>query len=150
MKHNKHIIVRDKGLQVRIKVGDNDFSRSFSFKHHGGKRHALAAAFLYRAHILKKLNRLEFIDQKRAPTQRGGQSTAIVGVYRAITDGYPSWAAAFTIKGKRKRRYYSINKYGEKGAFYLACVKRYAHAGTLIVVDKKALPCRPKMPSRYL
>lgn len=58
-----------------------------------------------------------------------------------------AWVATYMHHGKQVSRYFAIRRYGEKGAFMMACRERYKHVGTLSLTRYlKDLPARPDVP----
>lgn len=74
--------------------------------------------------------------------------SGVIGVSMASTsDGKNVWysyVAKYTIDRVNYKRSFSVNRFGECGSFRKACAIRYKNAGTLVITDRKAIPCLPE------
>lgn len=135
-------------------IWENDTtSKLFSDSKYGGKRRALNAAKKFRDEKYKSLKKEELLNNKlkRIVRRHSRNTSGIIGVRNSYTIRgnyiYEEWTAFGYKDGKHWRKAYSINKYGDKGAFILACRARHRKQGTLqIVVRLKDLPYRPNVP----
>jgi len=106
--------------------------RNFADKKYGGKRNALRFARAYRDQLIRKvppLSRKEF-----SGIRRRNNRTGVVGVCRyskgyKLKDGTVRyawyWEAIWpTTPGKSEIARFSVNKFGERGAFNRACAAR--------------------------
>lgn len=56
------------------------------------------------------------------------------------------WTSSYQYNKKRIKHNFSIDKFGNKQAFKMACVMHYIIAGKLRVYSLKNLPCKPPVP----
>ncbi len=148
MTRYKHLIRTKSAVQVRIVYSYIDISQLFTFKKHGGVRKAYKAALAFRDIHLKRLQLLGFVNQ-RVPNRISKKSHGIIGVYLSrATNGSLLWTASYRKNAKGSRKSFSVNRYGNRTAFQLACQFRFLRIGTLIIVDRSSLPCMPKVPYR--
>ena len=116
------------GYFVRIYHRRMVYTGSFSDRKLGGKRKALAQARIFRDQTYFKLGITKKYRKQMTPSERN--QTGVVGVSRIqrkkkdqtlyfvyVVSWYPK-------KGTLKTRSFSVNKYGEKQAFSLACAFR--------------------------
>lgn len=135
-------------------------SKCFSDKLHGGKRKALTAARAYRDKKLKEHNQSSFVNKDLVNmrtkvrhyhgTKRKNKSGVIgVTLDKQLKKGLytcEAWRATTVINKKRTQRSFSTKRYGYNEAFKLACKARHDCVGTLIVTNRKMLPCDPCVP----
>ena len=123
--------------------------KHFNFIKYGGVKSALLAAVNFRDYALRKLGRLEALEFEKRPDLTTTKSKACIGVFRSHTKQkngrFYNWTAR---GGQNGKTHFSINKYGEEQAFILACHYRYEHCGTIIIVNKKLIPCNPDVSFR--
>lgn len=109
------------------------YNRFFSDSLCGGKRKALQAARDYRDQLIEELAGQEVTRKERAQQLKSNNSSGVAGVRyveeteyrgdREYTYGY--WEAAWSPQpGQRKKRRFSVNKYGDKKALRLAMKAR--------------------------
>jgi len=106
--------------------------RNFADKKCGGKRKALRLAQAYRDELLRDNPPLS--RQEYSGIRRRNNSTGVVGVYRyskpyLLKDGTVRecwyWEAIWpTTRGDSRIARFSVNKFGEAGAFNKACAAR--------------------------
>jgi len=129
---------KDKGGQtrgwwVRVKRGNNRFSRLFSYNKYGGKENALVEAKRFRDKIEEEYG--EFQDLGYQTYKTGRNKSGIVGIHKEpkITKRssgrvyiYDNWIASWIdpVTKKRKMKPFAISKYGEAGALMLAIKAR--------------------------
>jgi len=152
MKAPKYISRTDAAWRLRIRHRKREeFNKHFNFDKYGGIKHALYAAIEMRDQLLKKYGMFEFVNRQKSPDlQTLRKSKPCIGIFRArnIQNGktFYNWTVTIHKDGKQSKRHFSINMYGEELAFLLACEARFKHSGPLIIVNKKALPCKPSVP----
>ena len=115
----------------------------------------LVEAIAWRDDFLKKHNKLDLLENEyKHPNTRSPRNTSgVIGVERTksvkMYGVYEAYTAKFMRDGKQVNRSFSINRYGECGAFLLACNKRFEHSGLLIITDLEAIPCLPDVDYTY-
>lgn len=89
----------------------------------------------------------------RPPRHRAENAPAIHGITRQTRPAYgsnqhprSSWVVIAFVNNVRIKRAYSIEHYGEKQAFRMACVLWWIMKGKLKIYSFKDLPCRPPVP----
>jgi hypothetical protein len=115
---------------VRIQRRKRVWKRSFSDKRHGGEPVALRLAIKYRDLILSRYPPLTLAQY--VAVKRRNNSSGVAGVCKFIEAkriGKKSverlmWLAFWTVNSRRKSAKFSVNLYGEKNAFRLACEAR--------------------------
>jgi len=130
------------GFMVRISRCGTKYQRFFSDSKHGGKRKALAAAVAcYRDWTESLPAPLSTRDRLTDRNQTGR-----VGVYMAVSQDkngaeYQAYCATWTDGNKRRRKInFSINRYGKKKAWELACLARQqeiAERGQVLAAHQK-------------
>jgi len=149
--NRKYILTTDQGYRVKVRTPYAAVSASFSVKKYGSEEQALKAAVAWRDNLLAKHQITERLNSDHSPhysTTVG--NNPIIGVHLARATGNYAWIAKYG-KGKgEKKRSFSCAKYGSKGAFLKACETRYEYAGTLHVIDKDLMPCKPTVPYRLI
>ncbi len=135
-------------------------TRSFPLSAYRSKAACLKAAIKCRDEYLTKHKSMYLLkgpkknEARRGPVKHSiRNTTGVIGLtittsYK-ISGEYSSMVAIWsspTGKIKQHRKCFSINAYGEKEAFLMACRVRYKHCGTLIVTDDEAIPCIPDVP----
>lgn len=146
MKAPKYIFRTPVAWRVKIKQGDWTKSKHFNFDKYGGIKLALYDAILWRDKHLEERGMLEYLGRVRSPglsNKRRSPTYPCIGVYKADNR---NWVTTVQIDKRSKKTSFSINKYGNKLAFLLACEARFVNNGLLIVINKKALPCKPEVP----
>lgn len=116
------------GWLVRIKRGDTRRSRFISDSTHGGKRKSEKVAKDVYTEWVEELPEPETSRDKLGKRN----TTGIVGVHHSWDQDnrfpncqYESYVASWVDdEGKRRNIRFSINKYGKKAAFELACICR--------------------------
>lgn len=137
-----------RGWWVRIKRGDNKFSRLFSYNKYGGKESALVEAKRFRDKIEEEFGVVKDLGFQINKTNRN--KSGIIGIHREpkITRRpsgkvyiYENWIASWIdpVTKKRKMRPFAISKYGEAGALMLAIKARDEAIGA-ITKSKEATP----------
>lgn len=111
------VSIKRKRLHIREAFFDTTY---------GGSKEAKAAATEYRDKILKKypyFNRQEYCSFLRAHNTSGHN-----GVWKHKDQGKNRntilyyWVASWRpVKGKRKNKYFSVQKYGDEQAYSMAC-----------------------------
>lgn len=138
------LLIDDKYYRVKIRVNKSILNKCFYFVKYGGKKKALDAAIKWRNVLLKKFGLEDRLNYKKSPDYfRQNKTNAIIGVYKTCTDGRYSWTAHVC---NGTKRHFSIKVYGNKEAFIMACKVRYQYHGTLRVINKKLMPCKPTVP----
>lgn len=147
----KYIVERSERWFVRIRTNDGRINKTFSFDKWGGKCAAFLHALTWRNQMLTKYDLWGRLDFDRSPNffANTPKSQPIIGIYQTHTGEFFNWCAHFQIDYLETKRHFSVNKFGDKAAFLKACEVRYNHSGKLIVINKDALPCRPKVPYRF-
>ncbi|MGI9241272.1 MAG: AP2/ERF family transcription factor [Verrucomicrobiales bacterium] len=119
------------GWEVRITRRGRRVAKYFSDKDYSGKRASLAAAKRFRDEQIEKLRpytRLELV--KRAENRSGNVPGVRLRENVVEKNGwqytYKTWEASWTPAqgGKRVKRQFSVNKYGEEQAYKLAVKAR--------------------------
>jgi hypothetical protein len=114
------------GYMVRISRVGKKYQRFFSDSKHGGKRKALAAAVACYQEWAEQLPAPLSTRNRLTPRNQSGR----VGVYVAVSQDkhgseYRAFCATWTgADGKRRKINFSINRYGKKKAWELACLAR--------------------------
>lgn len=148
------------GWQVRVPSQPGQYptvyhSKFFADKMHGGNRKAMAAARDYRDKYLKDSGQENLLDAShiRSTIHRShkNNSSGIIGVRRVVSNRNgnvsESWLAYGMLNRKNWKRSFSVQLYGEKKAFLMACDLRHEMHGPLsVLTNLKNLPCRPKVP----
>lgn len=122
-----------RGWWVRVKRGNNKFSRLFSYNKYGGKENALREAKRYRDKIEQEFGEIQDLGYQTYKTNRN--KSGMIGIHREpkITRRpsgkvyiYDNWIASWIdpVTKKRKMRPFAISKYGEAGALILAIEAR--------------------------
>jgi hypothetical protein len=116
---------------VTIQRRGRVYHRHFSDRVHGGKRKALEAAKAYRHRLASKLpplSRQEVCAIKKKNNRSGISGVMRVDVLEKKRDKLYRrvyWDAQWPIgNGKARHKKFSVNKYGERGAFLLAVKAR--------------------------
>lgn len=125
---------RTHGWLVTIQRRGTIHRRQFSDGVYGGKKKALMAAKTFRDQIIAKYPPLS--KREHAQIRKKNNRSGVVGVCRYCAsetkDRPPEerrwfWVASWVLpNGRSKRIKFSVNKYGEKGAFQLAVKARRA------------------------
>jgi len=122
-----------RGYEVRVMRRGKGYCKLFSDSLCGGKRKALQAAREYRDELVAELADKEITRKQRARKKSVRNYSGVVGVrYVEETDShgdreytYGYWEAQWSPEpGKRKKRRFSVNKYGDEGAYKLALKAR--------------------------
>ena len=145
---NKYIIDQGDHWRVKIRIGKEFHNRCFGFANYGGKRFALDEAIEWRNKTLKDHGLLYRLRFAKAPDlfRHKSKTTPIIGVYQSVNrKGNRNWTARFN---DEKKHHFSINLYGEKKAFLMACEQRFKHCGRLKIVRPKLMPC--KVPPEWI
>ena len=150
MKHKYVLNIDNTYWRVKVRVGlDETRNKCFSFSKHKGKKKALQQAITWRDTILFHYDLTSRVLYKKAPDifrHKGTQP--IVGVRKtsATKNGKKlfSWTAHYQISKQEHKKHFSINLYGNKQAFLMACEVRYTQRGTLQVIGR--LPYKPDVP----
>ena len=118
------------GWEVRITRRGKRVAKYFSDKDYRGKRGSLAAAKAFRDAQIEKLRpytRLELVKraESRSGTVPGVRLRENVVEKNGWQYTYQTWEASWTPEGgKRIKRQFSINKYGDEEAYRLAVKAR--------------------------
>jgi len=121
------------GYEVRIMRRGQGYNKFFSDSVCGGKRLALKEAREYRDQLIEVLSNKEVTRKERAQTLKSNNYSGVPGVryveeteYRGESEyTYGYWEAAWSPKpGKRKKRRFSVNKYGNDDALKRALKAR--------------------------
>jgi hypothetical protein len=122
--------------------------RNFADKKCGGKRKALRLAQAYRDELIRKV--LPLTRKEFSGIRRRNNRTGVVGVYRyaksyTLKDGTVRycwyWEAIWpTTPGQSEIARFSVNKFGEAGAFNRACSAR---ARGFERIEGVFWPCEP-------
>lgn len=150
MKPLKYILRTDNAWRVKIKQGDYATTKQFNFDKYCGIKKALAEAVIWRDIVLCDWRMFASLKYKKGPDLCSAKTNACIGVNISTTvsrsgNRQYNW----TGRGQTKR-HYSIKKYGNLIAFQAACAYRYSSFGTIIILNKKLIPCDPVVPYRYL
>ncbi len=137
----KYIKQHPNGYEVFI---PNLATRYFSFSRFPGAN-ALYIAVAWRDAQLKENDLMYLLGNlyQRPKTSNAvsGPFSPIIGVnyqmQKKTGTFYCGWSARYSFEKKQRNRFFSINKYGQKKAFLMACYLRYQHCGILYV------KCRP-------
>ncbi|GJQ37194.1 MAG: hypothetical protein JETCAE01_32040 [Anaerolineaceae bacterium] len=143
-----------RGWWVRIKRGNEKFSRLFSYNKYGGKENALVEAKRFRDKIEGEFGVVKDLGFQTSKTSRN--KSGIIGIHREpkITRRpsgkvyiYENWIASWIdpVTKKRKMKPFAISKYGEAGALMLAIKARDEAIGA-IAKSKEAPPISPESP----
>jgi len=108
------------------------YSKMFSDGRHGGKRKALQAAVAYRDKLIQRhppLSKKAFVSILKKNNRSGVPGVCRIESITPLRDGSEScrvyWVASWAISYKRNRQIkYSVDRYGEEGAFKRACATR--------------------------
>lgn len=104
----------------------------------------LESAIRWRNQQLDHFGLLDRLAYEKAPDYfKAKKQYPIIGVYKNFNHDRVNWVA---IVGPAKKRSFSIAHYGNKKAFRFACAARYKFAGTLRIINRKAMPCKPDVP----
>jgi len=127
-------VSRTHGWLVTIQRRSEIFRRQFSDGVHGGKLRALAAAKAFRDEVVAQNPPLT--RREHAEIRKKNNKSGVVGVCRYCAsetrDRPPAerrwfWVASWVPPGERAKRVkFSVNKYGEEGAFKMAVKARRA------------------------
>ena len=116
------------GFMVRISRRDKKLNQFFSDKEYGGKRKALAAAIECYEEWVAELPppvTSKGIKSVRNKSGRVGVHLAVNPSYRIKGVTYNSYVAAWRSEGgQREKISFSVEKYGKKIAYQLACLAR--------------------------
>ena len=116
------------GFMVRISRRDKKLNQFFSDKEYGGKRKALAAAVECYEEWVAELPppvTSKGIKSVRNKSGRVGVHLAVNPSYRIKGVTYNSYVAAWRSEGgQREKISFSVEKYGKKIAYQLACLAR--------------------------
>ena len=116
------------GFMVRISRRDKKLNQFFSDKEYGGKRKALAAAVECYEEWVAELPppvTSKGIKSVRNKSGRVGVHLAVNPSYRIKGVTYNSYVAAWRSEGgQREKVSFSVEKYGKKIAYQLACLAR--------------------------
>jgi len=119
------------GWEVRITRRGKSVAKYFSDREHRGKRGSLTAAKAFRDEQIEKMRpytRVELMKRaaKRSETVTGVRLRENVVVKNGWQYTYKTWEASWTPAegGKRIKRQFSINKYGDDQAYKLAVKAR--------------------------
>lgn len=110
-----------KGIRVYLKFKDTQYQKVFPLK--GGERKTLARARKWRKERLREIQDSSRSSNPLRPIQSNNKS-GIAGVRRGRTAWSDVWSATWTENGRQFHRSFSVEKYGEKEAFRLACQAR--------------------------
>lgn len=110
-----------KGVRAYLKFKDTEYQKVFNLS--GGMRKALAQARKWRKEKLREIQNLPEAQNPLKKMQSNNKS-GIAGVRRGRTAWSDVWSATWTENGKQFHRSFSIEKFGEKKAFRLACQAR--------------------------
>lgn len=137
MKPQKYIIRQKRYWHVRIRITyDDKVTKCFNFDKHDGVKNALAYAVIWRNQVLKKHGLLERLNSVYSPDYFARRSNRIIGIHRNGNN----WVARYSVKGKEFKKGFSINKYGDKGAYIKACSVRRKHCGKLRLNNRRLMP----------
>jgi len=160
----------DHGYVVRVPKDHSENPKNFHSKNfadgiYGGKNKAKKAAIAYRDKYLEETGQSYLLEKKtvfssgihgRIRKRDVRNQSGIIGIrheikYQLAADGFyyenPIWRAEGCKEGQKWSKTFTIRKWGEKGAFKLACEARYEQHGILSLNGKISdLPCRPPVP----
>jgi hypothetical protein len=132
---------RTYGWYVRIRFNGKSVSKLFSDKKYGGKAQALMKARRFykksSEKLMKKMMKIyaNKLPVKQIVTKNRRNNTGVVGVQRIDRKNsggsiYRAFRVNWTDKtGKSRNKFFSIEKFGEKKAFELACEYRQEKVG---------------------
>ncbi|MEJ2049580.1 MAG: AP2 domain-containing protein [Calditrichota bacterium] len=132
---------RTYGWYVRLRFNGKSVSKLFSDKKYGGKAQALMKARRFykksSEKLMKKMMKIyaNKLPVKQIVTRNRRNNTGVVGVQRIDRKNsggsiYQAFRVNWTDKtGKSKNKFFSIEKFGEKKAFELACEYRQEKVG---------------------
>lgn len=117
------------GWNVRIVKDGETHSKLFSDGVYGGKRKALEAARAYRDKLHQKLFRRPVSEKREIRYSNARNTTGVVGVALSVrkrpSGTYEYYVATWCPKkGRQARKAFSVNMYGRKKAFDMACKYR--------------------------
>lgn len=148
------------GWQVRLcyKSSRITHSKMFSDGVYGGKLKALREAKKWRDDLLKRLNLESYLSnpyRPQGPHRRNSKNrSGVIGVHFDCTTRkgniYYCWIASYQKDKKQTHTHFSINLYGDCGAFKMACKKRFEMSGPLKVYRDSDLPCRIPVQHHYI
>lgn len=139
-KKYKYIVKDGNSYRVRIRVGLDEYVKKYFLD--------IGDAIAWRNKQLVKYDLLDRLAFTKAPDYfKQTKRHPIIGVYKNKATGI-NWTAK--VGPNDEKRSFSINLYGNKKAFILACRARYEYAGKLRVINRAALPCRPDVPFTVL
>lgn len=132
------------GFEVRIMRRGKSVSKFFSDAVHGGKKAALNQAKGYRDKMEKSMKGYTRAELMKQPTKRNKsgypgvrikESKHVVGEWEYT---YYAWEASWTPKagGKRVKKSFSVDKYGDDEAFKMAVAARKKAVSQISKEDK--------------
>lgn len=156
MKANeKYIIELGDHWRVAVKTPDGRKVKCYSFNKWGGKSASFTLALKWRDEILKKYDLTDRLKYLKSPDlfTCGSKIHPIIGVYQTCSNQNTkptfNWCANIQRDKTVTKRHFSINKYGNKTAFLMACRARFKNSGKLVVINPDVLPCKPDVPFKY-
>lgn len=129
-----------RGYEVRIMRRGKGYCKLFSDRPYGGKRKSLQAAREYRDQLIEEHSGKEITRKQRARRKTSRNYSGVVGVrYVEETERrgekeyvYAYWEAQWSPRpGTRKKRRFSVNKYGDDEALRLAVKARRAGVASM-------------------
>lgn len=117
--------------RVSLRRKGQPLVRNFPDLRHGGKRKALEAAKAYRDELLQRyppLSRVEFAETKRRNNKSGVTGVCLVDCKYYLKSGRKRvlsyWEAIWPTATGHCNKRFSIARYGDQGAFQMACRAR--------------------------
>jgi len=143
----KYIQKYGKRYRVSLVFEGKTLQKSFYFSTNGGKNASLKLAIKWRNNELGKHGLLARLDARQWQERiNQNNPSVVIGVFRMLLKDQAYWVGHFSINGRQIKEVFSTEKFGEKGAFQLACKKRYQQRGTLRVINVGLCPCKPDSP----
>lgn len=123
---------RGKGWRVSLKRRGAAIVRNFPDRKCGGRTKALDQAKRYRDEMLRKhppITRAEFAETLRKNNTSGVPGVSLIRYSYALANGKKRealyWEAIWpTEPGRSERKRFSVARFGQRGAFQLACTAR--------------------------
>lgn len=148
-KRNKYIERQLGGWQLCLFRHNTDqYTETFNDRKCNGRAKALAKAIERRYNILKKHNKLHLLNANKPAVYNCNKrnTSGVIGLSIKQSEYY-SWEAHGMFDGVTWSKGFSVNRFGEKEAFQLACEARYKKHGKLTVTcNLKDLLAKPRVP----
>ena len=146
MKPVKYISKTEYSWRVKIAINQKQYFEYFCFNAYGGRKKAMIAAKIWRDAFLEMHGMIDRLDYIKSPDFYTSLDKAIIGVFKSHTTTSVNWTARYAINGTEYKKHFSVNKYGERKAFQMACKIRHEQCGKLRLINRKLIPCLPKVP----